>query len=486
MRTKLPSELKKGLNINAKTERAFIGVANTLMDRAKLGQSLGLSGFDSAKRDLYTALGYIKTLTWDHFQSRYERQGIAKRIVDAPCDAVWHNRPTVSDGEDEGEFDKAWTTLVKEHALFNKLNRADKLSGIGQYSILVLGFNDVKNAEGLTDPVSATGKRELLYVQPYTQKNAAINKYVIEPSDPRYGLPENYKVATSIPSEIGAGITIPKELVIHWSRVIHLSDGLLDSNVLGVPRMEAVYNHLQDLELVAGGSAEMFWRGAFQGFAFEADKDADLLPQDMSELEDEIDKFMHNLTRYIRVQGINVKSLAPNIESPKEHAELQFKLISGTTGIPVRILTGSERGELASSQDESNWNSRVRERMINYAEPLVLRQLVDRLIEYKVLPPPAKEEYTVEWPELNTLNEKDAAEVAAKKSKALNDYSAGTASMVLAPEMYLRHVMGLTDDEIKRNNDELGGMVDDEEQLRGEIEEELREEIEKKRKEEEE
>lgn len=473
MRTNLPLELKKGLNINAKTERAFIGVANTLVSRAKLGQSLGLSGFDSAKRDLYVALGYLKTLTWDHFQSRYERQGIAKRIVDAPCEAVWHNRPTVSDGKDKSEFDKTWSALVKEHALFNKLNRADKLSGIGQYSILLLGFDGVENNEGLSDP--ASGARKLLYVQPYTQKSATINKYVTEVSDPRYGLPESYKVATSIPSGVGGTATLPKELIIHWSRVIHLSDGLLDNNVLGTPRMEAVYNHLQDLELVAGGSAEMFWRGAFQGFAFEADKDADLLSQDMSELEDEIDKFMHNLTRYIRVQGINVKSLAPNIESPKEHAELQFKLISGTTGIPVRILTGSERGELASSQDESNWNSRVRERMINYAEPLVLRQLVDRLIEYKILPQPAEKEYTVEWPELNTLNEKDAAEVAAKKANAVSTYASGAASIVIAPEMFLRHIMGFTDDEIKRNNDELGDMVGEEERLRRELEKKPRE-----------
>ena len=39
-------------------------------------------------------------------------------------------------------------------------------------------------------------------------------------------------------------------------------------------------------------------------------------------------------------------------------------MISAETGIPKRILTGSERGELASSQDRDNWFERYPERIL--------------------------------------------------------------------------------------------------------------------------
>ena len=56
-----------------------------------------------------------------------------------------------------------------------------------------------------------------------------------------------------------------------------------------------------------------------------------------------------------------------------------MSLIGGTLGIPTRILLGSERGQLASSSDERNFSSRVKERQQSYAEPTMIRAFTNRL-----------------------------------------------------------------------------------------------------------
>jgi hypothetical protein len=64
---------------------------------------------------------------------------------------------------------------------------------------------------------------------------------------------------------------------------------------------------------------------------------------------------------------------------------------------------GSERGELASTQDQSNFEDRVSDRRTDYAEPSIVRPFVDQLISLGVLPEP--EEYHVRWPEVKNLND---------------------------------------------------------------------------------
>jgi methionyl-tRNA formyltransferase len=58
------------------------------------------------------------------------------------------------------------------------------------------------------------------------------------------------------------------------------------------------------------------------------------------------------MERYIKTQGIDIQSLSSPVANPADHVAVQLQFISGITRIPLRILTGSERGELASVQDE--------------------------------------------------------------------------------------------------------------------------------------
>ena len=117
-----------------------------------------------------------------------------------------------------------------------------------------------------------------------------------------------------------------------------------------------------------------------------------------------------------------------------------MKLVSVASGIPIRILTGSERGELASSQDDGNWAGRVEERQIHFAEPIILRPLIDRLISFGALPEPSDGEYEIEWQSLSDPGERENAETAEIVSRAaVNLQNAGR---ILTPDEG-REILGL-------------------------------------------
>ena len=52
--------------------------------------------------------------------------------------------------------------------------------------------------------------------------------------------------------------------------------------------------------------------------------------------------------RVIRTQGMELNTLGGAVANPQGPLDVIIKLVSVASGIPIRILTGSERGELAS------------------------------------------------------------------------------------------------------------------------------------------
>jgi len=424
-------------------ERKIHGLASALVGRAKLAARLGKSFGD--KRDIYTALGYTRAPAFEDYAARYERQDIAKRIVDAPVKASWRLKPTITETEDkETQFEKAWKVVLKTRNVYHYLSRVDKISGIGQYGVLLLGFDDGKKVDEEVEKASS-----LLYLRPFAEDHATIQTWERASKNERYGKPLTYNLSVSSEDK-STTHTVPA----HWSRIIHVAEDLYENDTHGTPRLKAILNRLQDLELVSGGSAEMFWRGGFPGYGFKVDPEHSADTQDMEALEDEIQEYIHGLKRYIRLQGISVEDLAVQIASPEGHFKIIIALIGAATGIPQRILVGSERGELASSQDETSWREKVEERRIDHVESMILRPTIDRLIDLDVLPMPGEEGYTVEWPDLFAPSEKEQADVAKIKTEALASYSnASTASLLIPPIFYMQKFLNLTQEEIDQIKD---------------------------------
>ena len=362
------------MRISGKMRKITDLVTNGMIQtRAELSGALGKSY--GTTRDLYKALGYIKQPTFQHYYDRYERQDIAKAIVDIPVTSSWRLYPTIKEiqeQEREGEktpFEESIDNLIKDSKMFHYLSRVDRLSGIGQYGVLLVGYND---GNILKEEVSQAG--EILYLQTYSEDNAKIKEWDKDEKSPRYGLPLTYQLSVTNPDRSSRN-----SIEVHHTRVLHVSEGMLESDVFGSSRLKSVLNRLHDLDLIMGGSAEMFWRGAFPGFGVMAKEGVSFMDdaQSLTDFETELDSYFNNLQRYFRVEGADIKEMHIQVADPANHIDIQLIAISAATRIPKRILIGSERGQLASEQDETAWNIKVDERRTNYIEPMILRPFID-------------------------------------------------------------------------------------------------------------
>lgn len=410
-----------------------------------LASRAGLSFLGS--RDLYKALGYDRQLTYQGFVERYARDGLASRIVDAYAQATWSTPPAVVEDEDEArertEFEQAFLELAKRLQLWDRLTRVDKLAGLGRYAVLFIGLNDGRATDLEAGKVKDAGR--VLYLSVFGEGSARIKEVETRTDQARYGLPMQYELDTGI--SIGSTTKSSKQNV-HASRVLHVAENLLEDDVQGTPRLQRVWNLLDDLAKAVGGSAEAFWKIADRGIAFELDPAAKVDDTVIAAMKDQIEAFYHEQRRYLTLQGAKANVLGGGSVNPAGVAEIVLSLIAGTTGIPKRILLGSERGELASSQDQRSWNERVDERARTWAEPMVLRELIDRLIGIGALPAP-RDAYLVRWPDRFALSPSEQAEVAKRRAdavRALASQGSQAAPMTLVTQSEGREWLGLPPD----------------------------------------
>jgi len=455
-------ERTKEVPVNNKAPEALVAMKKVQIYEQILGRANLIARFGKQyndARDLYEALGYPTTLTYDHYLAKYERQDIAKAIIDRPANATWQGSMRLVDSPDEGRttLEEEWDTLSKQFSLKKTFSRLDKLSGIGEYGVLLLGIDDIVSRSQFVKPITKR-KNKLLYLKPFGQDRATIDNYVAKANDPRYGLPEYYKVVIQIADEERT-----EEVRVHHSRIIHVIGDSLESDVKGTPRLQAVYNRLMDLEKIVGGDAEMFWRGARPGYQGKVDPDFQLTTEMEADLKAQIDEFEHNLRRILVNEGIDIQALAQQIAEPGNHVDVQIQMISAVTGIPKRILTGSERGELSSAQDASEYLSFVTTRREEFAEPNIVKPFVDRCIEYGILPKAKDDDYDIVWEDLFVLNEREQVEVGQKRAMALREYSQNPmAEMIVPAEMFVKHMLGLKPHEVEEFLKALETMVREE------------------------
>lgn len=379
-----------------------------LADRLGFATRAGLTY--ETRRDLYQALGYKRQLTPEDYIARYRRNGVARRIVEALPKATWRGGAALIEDDDpeiETEFEVAWQTLANRLHVWPALMRADILAGLGRFAVLLIGAPGALESE----LPRLRGPDDVLYLAPFGEVDVTIasDDIIADVTDPRFGRPRAYRVRRT-----SAMRSAPS--VVHWTRVIHVADGLLDDELFGYPRLEAVWNLLDDLEKVTGGGAEAFWQRAQQGYQFNLPPDYAVDAAELERLREQIELFVHGYQRFLRTQGVEVKSFGSDVADMDRNVDSILKQISAGAEIPLRMLTGSERGELASTQDEATWNRRVADRRTEYAGPFMVRELVARLIAYGALPEP--DQYDVFWPELAHLEETERADVAVKLAEA--------------------------------------------------------------------
>lgn len=367
-------------------------VGNAALMRTELLQKL----FDP-RRDIDDECGYSKSITDAQYGYLYDREGIATRVVSIYPEETWVMDPIISEDEDEdeAEFEKAVSDLIKAHNIWHYLHRIDEQSGIGSYGVLLIGIDDGlelhEPAEGINErgePVGNASDRQIIYLRPFEKRLVRIDGYENDESNPRFGQPTKYTIQFADPSLMDTATASPDNTskIVHWSRVVHIADNRRSSEVFGVPRIQNTYNRQLDLRKLLGGSAEMFWKGAFPGYSFEVNPELGDVDIDTTALRQEFSDYANGLQRYLAIRGMSAKSLAPQVASPEQHFVVLVKAIALTIGVPWRMLLGSEAAQLASSQDKDSWNKRLKRRQDKYVTPMLIRPFFDRCIALGVLP----------------------------------------------------------------------------------------------------
>lgn len=553
--------------------------------------------FFDPRRSIFDECGYPQTTGFDgeQFFDLYDREPIGTRVVELFPKESWKVEPTVYEDEDSESvtpFEEAWDALdenlrgVQSHykpeagsIVWEYLYRADMLSGIGSFGIILLGIDDGKllqdpvdgvpldgrakdisgvsqiqtaptqsppstqigdsyktsdpNTDDTTEsdkdddvsraleskeidtaqnpdyavagkddspatadasdvskdiyggqmgdtsyplvsrmgtdalyrgtqftvlpPEDAAGKparkdAKLLFIRCFDEHLVQVVQYEADMTNPRFGQPVMYLVTLNDPRQPHTGVGLPLATVrVHWSRVIHLADNLTSSEVFGVPRMRPVLNPILDIQKVRGGSAEMYWKGAFPGISVETH------PQlggdvsiDTAGIRDMMENWMNGLQRYMAFSGMAAKTLSPQVVDPEKQIQVQIEAICIKLGCPKRVFMGSERGELASSQDDEQWNDQIRYRQHNYVTPRIIVPFIDRLIAIGVLPEPSEENgYKVEWPDLEAIGKKDKAAIAFQMTQAIAAYISGNCESLLPPFDFMTRILEMEEDQVQ-------------------------------------
>ena len=381
--------------------------------RKMFGNMTGLGMSPDGKRNYYDVYGYPQQINFHLYYWLHKRADIAKRITQGVARSCWRQGASLEiDGKEvlQDEIKK-----LKRLGLFNKLMRADTLNRIGKFSVLYVGVPDNLDP---SEPLGLSNSNSInnLYFQPYAYDGVTIRKWDNDPTSPRCGLPELYQLQI-----IGRGDkekdVSTKNMLVHHSRVVHMAEGALDSDIEGCSALESVYNRFVDLNKSVGGSSEAFFRNADGKYSLETNPEyaMNLDAQAKQELDDQTEAFINNMQGFMRLNGIKANRLDVSHNSPRDTFDVAIELISGETGIPIRILTGKGSGQLAGSEDKASYNTLIAERREDVCEQW-LYDVFKILHDSRIINLPNN--CDIKWPLTEAASEKEKSEVRKNNATA--------------------------------------------------------------------
>lgn len=379
----------------------------------RLGTSLNFGISPDGKRNYNTIFGYGEDLSYADLFGMYERSAIGKAVISKVAKACWNEIPKIT--SNDTEILKEELEILNKMGFFRALERADILNRIGNFSVLLIGIPDGMD---LNQPLGSANNMEGMYFNPYNFDGIEILKWDDDPISKRFGLPVEYQLQTTSFGEKKKDIQT-SSIIVHFSRIIHLAEGALDSSVEGSSSIKAIWNNLINTLKIVGGSGEAFFRNARQQLALEADKDAKLDPgsQELSNLKDNIEAYGNGWEQVLRLQNMKAHNLQIQMISPRDSFDVNMEEISGETGIPIRVLTGKGGGQTTGSEDRASWNAVIFDRRSTECNNYLFQGL-EIIQEAGLLELP--DNAVIEWPPQASLNEKEQSEVNEHKASTFD------------------------------------------------------------------
>lgn len=248
---------------------------------------------------------------------------------------------------------------------------------------------------GKKNPVSESKKRvRLTHIRVAGEPLVQAVQFESNPTSPRCGQPTMYSITfNDMRDQHGGTGMVSSTYQVHWTRVIHYCDQdhqTSASEIFAPPRMRASLNNLLGLRKIYHGDPEGYWKACVTLLSYETHPqlggDVDV---DIPSIRDMDEQMMNGLQRSVILSGMSLKPVAPSVADPTPHIAVGIEAICIKIPCPVRVFKGSERGELASSQDDSQWNDTVGGRMRNTATPGIIVPFINRLIAVGTLSRPS-------------------------------------------------------------------------------------------------
>lgn len=447
----------------------------------------------------------VEVLAKESWQTGFEVFEVERGKTKTPFEVAWRE---LSAGLRTAGI-KSWHVGEQAQAgspVSEALLRADILSGHGQYGIIVLGLDDVidgrpvdlrepvagveeqgsvsavaqgdqvklvgngrkgdrhlsspleAGAWSLTRNAEAVQGRKLKWLHVSPEHLAPISRWELNPTSPRWRRPVMYQVTFVDPASHTSGIGMPQGTRdVHWTRVVHVADTnhtAGTSDFLAVPRLRPILNPILDAMKVRGAWAEGFWKACFTYLFFSTHPQlgGDVMV-DEDEMQDLYERFINGLQRSATLRGMSPVQISPTVTDATSQVNALREDICIKLGMPIRVFKGSERGELASTQDDEAWNDRLRQRRRDYVTPRIIAPFVDTLIAVGVLPEPSTPAedglvgWRCEWDDLTSQTAQEKAQVMSARTQAWSAYAQGQMPAFVPPLEFATRFDSMTEAE---------------------------------------
>jgi hypothetical protein len=402
-----------------------VSILNHMASTLRYGIARMLGQSHEGRRDLYSLYGYDENLTFEKMYLYARRHGIANRLTFGVAKSCWGNGFDIIEGTDPNAKDEDPALAdelltLRECGIVNKLQRADTLNRIGKFSVLFVGVPDGKQPAQELGRASPE-KLDQVYFKAFAYDGITVSQFDNDRQSKRYGLPQMYRVAVMDRGQLEKDQN-RDSLNIHWSRIVHLNENALDSDVEGMGALEPVFNRILDLDKACGGSAEAYFRNAGPKLKFEIDPEfaSNMDAEDKEQFNEAASKFTNDMQNMIRAAGTTVDAIETPHASPLDTVKVLLWEIAGQSGLPVRSLTGEGSGQLAGSEDRIAVNAIISDRQRVFCS-LVAKGALQILEGAGMIDLP--EQYSIRWPIEEAHNEIEQSEIADKKAGAIEKLS---------------------------------------------------------------
>ncbi len=329
-----------------------------------------------------------------------------------------YSMPATRNGD--GGTPKDWVDPYKDHSN-DHLRTITTNGGFDpRYSLERTTLDSVLtvNADGEVKPKK--GKRQVTFLKVFPEYQAQVTRWETNRASPRFNMPVSYLITFNVYTSTTNYSAMPTQSVnVHWTRIVHVpGENRQSDDYVSQPLMQPVFNTLMNLDKLFGASGEGYWKTCFTGLSLSTHPElGGNVKVDRADLKDQLENYENSLTRVLYLMGMEATTIAPTVVDPTPFIERNVEALCIKRGIPKRIFMGSERGELSSTQDEGDWDDKVRTYQNGYLIPNVAVPLYDWLIAVGAVTEP--EEYSVECEALDAQTAKEKADTGLVVTQAL-------------------------------------------------------------------